>query len=67
MREISSSLSLEDAEGLLLEIASNFTGKAIGLGTLTSELIEGKLLFFFNFEQVHLNSVVAVSNTSKSS
>ncbi len=67
MREMSSSLSLEDAEGLLLEIASNFTGKAIGLGTLTSELIEGKLLFFFNFEQVHLNSVVAVSNTSKSS
>ena len=67
MREFSSSLSLEDAEGLLLEIASDFTGKAVGLGTLSIELIEGKLLFFFNFEQVHLNSVVAVSNTSKSS
>ncbi len=67
MREISSSLSLEDAEGLLLEIASDFTGKAIGLGSLTSELIEGKLLFFFNLEQVHFNGVVAVSNTSKSS
>ena len=67
MREFSSSLSLEDAEGLLLEITSNFTGKAVGLGTLSIELIEGKLLFFFNFEQVHLNSVVAVSNTSKSS
>ena len=67
MREMSSSLSLEDAEGLLLEITSDFTGMAISLGSLTSELIEGKLLFFFNLEQVHLNSVVAVSNTSKSS
>ena len=66
MREMSSSLSLEDAEGLLLEIASDFTGMAFGLGALTGELIEGKFLFFFNLEQVHLNSVVAVSNTSKS-
>ena len=67
MREMSSSLSLEDAEGLLLEITSDFTGMAISLGSLTSELVEGELLFFFNLEQVHLNSVVAVSNTSKSS
>ncbi len=63
----SSSLSLEDTEGLLLEITSDFTGMAVRLGSFTGQLVEGKLFFLFNLDQVDLNGVVAVSNTSKSS
>ena len=61
-----SSLSLEDSVGLLLQVACDFTGGAIGLCALSSQILELELLLLLDLKKVHIDGVVTVrQNTTK--
>ena len=60
-----SSLSLEDLESLILERSSNFTNVGVSFGGVRSKLLELKLLFLTDLEQVNLNGVVSIKDKGK--
>ena len=62
-----SSLSLEDSEGLLLQVTSDLSGMAVSFSAFSGQLFKGELLLLLNLKQVHLNGVVTKQNASKSS
>ena len=60
-----SSLSLEELESLFLEGSSNFTNVGVSFSSVSSKLLELKLLFLTDLEQVNLNGVVSIKDKGK--
>ena len=56
-----SSLSLEELEGLHLEVSGDFASIGIRLSGLTGDFVKAKLLLLANLEQVHLDGVVTIN------
>ena len=59
----SSSLSLEESEGLGLQIGGDFTGVRVSLGSLSVDLIELEDLLLADFEKTHIDGVVTTKQS----
>ena len=57
----SSSLSLEDSEGLGLEISGDLASGRVSLSSVGCDLVEGELLLLLNLEEVDFNGVVTIN------
>ena len=60
----SSSQSLEDSEGFLLEILADLAGSRVSFGGLVVDVLEGEVFLLLDFEEVDFNGVVTINRTN---